>query len=33
MYPQPIDITLSNPEKMEIRWRIDEKSLEDDKIF
>jgi hypothetical protein len=33
MYPQPQDIILSNPEKSEIRWRIDEKFLEEDKIF
>lgn len=33
MYPITSDIVLSNPEKTEVKWRLDESVLKDDKIF
>ena len=33
MYPLTSDIVLSNPEKTEVKWRLDESVLKDDKIF
>lgn len=33
MYPQTLDVTLSNPEKTEIKWRLCEMALKDDKLF
>lgn len=32
-YPITSDIIISNPEKTEIKWRLDESVLKDDKIF
>lgn len=33
MFPSTTDVILSNPEKKPINWKLDEKSLENDKIF
>lgn len=33
MFPSTMDVILSNPEKRPINWKLDEKMLENDKIF